>query len=46
MPTTLLYVYQGPDQYKMKILVFSIQHNFQILEDQYQYSLFNLKNTE
>ena len=28
-----------PDQYKMKILVFSIQYDFQILKYQYQYSI-------
>ena len=30
---------QRPDQYKMKILVFSIQYDFQILKYQYQYSI-------
>ena len=35
-------MYQRPDQYKMKILVFSIQYDFQILKYQYQY----VKKTE
>ena len=30
---------QRPDQYKMKILVLSIQYDFQILKYQYQYSI-------
>ena len=33
------YMKQRPDQYKMKILVFSIQYDFQILKYQYQYSI-------
>ena len=35
----MLYNIQRPDQYKMKILVFSIQYDFQILKYQYQYSI-------
>ena len=33
---------QRPDQYKMKILVFSIQYDFQILKYQYQYSIWRI----
>ena len=33
-----------PDQYKMKILVFSIQYDFQILKYQYQYSIWRILN--
>ena len=33
---------QRPDQYKMKILVFSIQYDFQILK--YQYSIWRILN--
>ena len=35
---------QRPDQYKMKILVFSIQYDFQILKYQYQYSIWRILN--
>ena len=35
---------QRPDQYKMKILVFSIQYDFQILKYQYQYSIWKILN--
>ena len=34
--------FQRPDQYKMKILVFSIQYDFQILK--YQYSIWRILN--
>jgi len=37
-------IYQRPDQYKMKILVFSIQYDFQILKYQYQYSIWRILN--
>ena len=33
---------QRPDQYKIKILVFSIQYDFQILKYQYQYSIWRI----
>ena len=35
---------QRPDQYKMKILVFSTQYDFQILKCQYQYSIWGILN--
>ena len=37
-------IFQRPDQYKMKILVFSIQYDFQILKYQYQYSICRILN--
>ena len=37
-------MYQRPDQYKMKLLVFSIQYDFQILKYQYQYSIWRVLN--
>ena len=40
----LIYIYQRLDQYKMKILVFSIQYDFQILKYQYQYSIWRILN--
>ena len=43
--STFLYTLnQRPDQYKMKILVFSIQYDFQILKYQYQYSIWRILN--
>ena len=37
--------YQRPDQHKMKILVFNIQYDFQILKYQlYQYSIWRILN--
>ena len=35
---------QRPDQYEMKILVFSIQYDFQILKYRYQYSIWRILN--
>ena len=38
------YLYQRPDQYKMKILVLSIQYDFQVLKYQYRYSIWRILN--
>ena len=38
------YLYQRPDQYKMKILVLSIQYDFQVLKYQYRYSILRILN--
>ena len=40
----LVYLNQRPDQYKMKILVFSIQYDFKILKYQYEYSIWRILN--
>ena len=44
MQIHMYYILQRPDQYKMKILVFSIQYDFQILKYQYQYSIWRILN--
>ena len=39
-----IHIYQRPDQYKIKLLVFSIQYDFHILKYQYQYSIWRILN--